>query len=38
MLFSYYGAADPHIACASVNLSGLLEELLIYTKKDKDEE
>lgn len=33
-LFIYYGAADRHIACASVNLSSLVEELLIYAAKD----
>ena len=31
-LFIYYGAADTVIACASVNLSKLVEELLIYAK------
>ena len=30
-LFIYYGAADTHIACASVSLSALLAELLTYT-------
>jgi beta-1,2-mannobiose phosphorylase / 1,2-beta-oligomannan phosphorylase len=34
-LFIYYGAADSHIACASVNLSALLAELLTYTKRDE---
>jgi predicted GH43/DUF377 family glycosyl hydrolase len=29
-LFIYYGAADTHIACASLSLSGLLAELLTY--------
>lgn len=29
-LFIYYGAADTLIACASVNLSELVDELLIY--------
>ena len=33
-LFIYYGAADSLIACASVSLSGILTELLTYTKKD----
>jgi beta-1,2-mannobiose phosphorylase / 1,2-beta-oligomannan phosphorylase len=32
-LFIYYGAADSHIACASINLSALLAELLSYTSK-----
>lgn len=31
-LFIYYGAADSHIACASLNLSALLTELLMYHK------
>lgn len=34
-LFIYYGAADEQIACASVNLSELLNELMLYTKKDE---
>jgi beta-1,2-mannobiose phosphorylase / 1,2-beta-oligomannan phosphorylase len=34
-LFIYYGAADERIACASVRLSALLEELIINTKKDE---
>lgn len=34
-LFIYYGAADTHIACASVNLSALLIELLTYTNRDE---
>lgn len=29
-LYIYYGAADERIACASVNLSALLAELLLY--------
>lgn len=29
-LFIYYGAADSHIACASLSLSALLEELITY--------
>jgi predicted GH43/DUF377 family glycosyl hydrolase len=29
-LFIYYGAADTSIACASVNLSELVAELLTY--------
>ncbi|MFZ4520940.1 MAG: pesticidal protein Cry7Aa [Bacteroidales bacterium] len=32
-LFIYYGAADTHIACASVSLSALMTELLTYTAK-----
>jgi beta-1,2-mannobiose phosphorylase / 1,2-beta-oligomannan phosphorylase len=34
-LFIYYGAADTLIACASVNFSGLVAELLTYTSKDE---
>lgn len=34
-LYIYYGAADKHIACASVSLSELLTELLLNTKKDE---
>ena len=34
-LFIYYGAADTQIACASVNLSELLAELLTYTARDE---
>jgi predicted GH43/DUF377 family glycosyl hydrolase len=34
-LFIYYGAADSVIACASVNLAGLVAELLTYTIKDE---
>jgi len=34
-LFIYYGAADTHIACASVSLSALLAELLTYTNRDE---
>lgn len=30
-LYIYYGAADERIACASLSLSGLMEELLNYT-------
>ena len=29
-LYIYYGAADEHIACASLSLSGLVAELLIH--------
>jgi predicted GH43/DUF377 family glycosyl hydrolase len=32
-LFIYYGAADSKIACASLKLSELLNELMIYTEK-----
>ena len=34
-LFIYYGAADTHIACASVSLSVLLAELLTYIIGDE---
>jgi predicted GH43/DUF377 family glycosyl hydrolase len=34
-LFIYYGAADTLIACASVNLSELVAELLANTPKDE---
>jgi len=34
-LYIYYGAADEHIACASVNLSELVDELLTYAGKDE---
>jgi predicted GH43/DUF377 family glycosyl hydrolase len=33
-LFIYYGAADTHIACATVSLPTLLAELLTYTNRD----
>jgi predicted GH43/DUF377 family glycosyl hydrolase len=33
-LYIYYGAADERIACASVSLSALLEELMLNTQKD----
>ena len=32
-LYIYYGAADEQIACASVSISELLDELLLYKKK-----
>jgi predicted GH43/DUF377 family glycosyl hydrolase len=32
-LYIYYGAADKHIACASLSLSALLTELLSFAKK-----
>ena len=35
-LFIYYGAADERIACASVNLSELIAELLMYVEKDEE--
>jgi beta-1,2-mannobiose phosphorylase / 1,2-beta-oligomannan phosphorylase len=35
-LFIYYGAADTLIACASVNLSALVNELLTYTFKNEE--
>jgi predicted GH43/DUF377 family glycosyl hydrolase len=31
-LYIYYGAADERIACASLQLTDLLEELMLYTK------
>jgi predicted GH43/DUF377 family glycosyl hydrolase len=34
-LFIYYGAADTRIACASVNISDLLAELLNYNLRDE---
>ncbi len=34
-LFIYYGAADTQIACASVNLSELVAELLTYVQDEK---
>ena len=34
-LFIYYGAADTLIACASVNLNELVNELLTYSSKDE---
>jgi predicted GH43/DUF377 family glycosyl hydrolase len=34
-LFIYYGAADSSIACASVSLSALIEELLTYAESGK---
>jgi len=34
-LFIYYGAADTLIACASVNLTALVAELLTFTLKDE---
>jgi beta-1,2-mannobiose phosphorylase / 1,2-beta-oligomannan phosphorylase len=34
-LFIYYGAADSLIACASVNLSDLVAELLLYTDRNE---
>ncbi len=34
-LYIYYGAADEQIACASLSLSGLLKELVLYTKNDE---
>jgi len=33
-LFIYYGAADTHVACASISLSALTAESLSYTAKD----
>jgi predicted GH43/DUF377 family glycosyl hydrolase len=34
-LFIYYGAADSHIACASLSLSALMTELLTNTTKNE---
>jgi predicted GH43/DUF377 family glycosyl hydrolase len=34
-LFIYYGAADTQIACASVNFTALVAELLTYISKDE---
>lgn len=34
-LFIYYGAADSHIACASVSLSALIDELLTFVVKNE---
>lgn len=34
-LFIYYGAADSHVACASLSLSELLKELLTQEVKDE---
>jgi predicted GH43/DUF377 family glycosyl hydrolase len=34
-LYIYYGAADEQIACASVSLSALLQELILYTEKNE---
>ncbi|MEO7979229.1 pesticidal protein Cry7Aa [Flavobacterium sp.] len=33
-LYIYYGAADEQIACISVSLSGLINELMLNTKKN----
>ena len=33
-MYIYYGAADEQIACASVSISALLEELMINKKND----
>ncbi|OYX85121.1 MAG: pesticidal protein Cry7Aa [Flavobacteriales bacterium 32-34-25] len=35
-LFVYYGAADERIACASMSLSELLEELMLNKKEDEN--
>ncbi len=34
-LYIYYGAADEQIACASLSLSALVNELLLYTTRDE---
>jgi hypothetical protein len=36
-LYIYYGAADEQIACASLSISALLNELMLHTKKEKYE-
>jgi len=35
ILYIYYGAADEQIACASLSLSALVNELLLYTSSNK---
>jgi len=35
ILYIYYGAADSHIACASVSFSALLAELVTYKTQDE---
>lgn len=35
-LYIYYGAADERIACASVSITALLTELLLYTNKNEE--
>ena len=34
-LYIFYGAADEHVACASVNLPDLIKELLLYPSVDE---
>lgn len=36
ILYIYYGAADERIACASVNLTELIDELLLNKKQDEN--
>jgi predicted GH43/DUF377 family glycosyl hydrolase len=36
-LYIYYGAADEQIACASLSISALLNELMLHHKKEKYE-
>ena len=36
-LYLYYGAADERIGCASVSLTELLDELLLYTTSNENE-
>jgi predicted GH43/DUF377 family glycosyl hydrolase len=36
-LYIYYGAADARIACASLSLKALVDELLLYKRKDQDD-
>jgi predicted GH43/DUF377 family glycosyl hydrolase len=33
-LYIYYGAADEHVACASLSMSTLLKELMQYTERN----
>ena len=35
-LYIYYGAADEQIACASLSLSALISELLLYTSHNEN--
>jgi predicted GH43/DUF377 family glycosyl hydrolase len=35
ILYIYYGAADEHIACASVSLTELLKELMLNPISDE---
>jgi predicted GH43/DUF377 family glycosyl hydrolase len=33
-LYIYYGAADERVACASLSISALLKELMLYREKN----